>query len=559
MSYVSILKNLPEILSQPTGIAAIASVGIHGAIALIVPLVPVDSTKTKESASSKTVGVMELSEADQKRLPEIPGSSQIFPQSPVQLQQSQLPQLSGGGQTSLSAFPPPPPAPNPSQMMLEPIPSSPTNYRLSALPKQQSVPTYSKKDLGLDTSDFNARNKFSTSIARFNNKDIAFGQSKPLVRSGLPVFPNGKLPDGLPTSSTPLPINATPGTSGDTTTTAQTIPTGDNASGGYQNGQLLARVGTTTQQGQLGNTPNLSNGSPASGTEKAIAQIKSYEELRKTTQQQYPNAVEKSVIRDTITTDKSDAQGLVLGRLVVGPDGVIDIKFEDSSNRALQVKAQEYFKANPPKRDQQVAHYPFSLEFKNNSNNASGDTQKPASTTILQPLSTPAVNNNQPGTNPKPLLNLPVNNNQPAPIPGTNPKPLLNLPVNNNQPGTNPKPLLNLPVNNNQPAPTPGTNPKPLLNLPLNNNQPAPGTTGKPLSNSLINRIKPAPTVTATPFSNPVVNTIKPVATPAATVKPSPAPENNTNQPTPTVESGKKLIQQLRQLREKRETPSQDK
>jgi hypothetical protein len=506
MSYVSLLKNLPEILSQPTGIAAIASVGIHGAIALIVPLVPVDSTKTTESASAKTVGVMELSEADQKRLPETPGSSPIFPQSPVQLQQSQLPQLPGGGQTTLSAFPPPPPAPNPSQMMLEPIPSSPTNYRVSPLPKQQSLRTYSKKDLGLDTSDLNTRNKFSTSIARFNNKGIAFGQSKPLTRSGLPVFPNGKPLDGLPISSAPLPVEATPGTPGDTTTNAQTTPTANNASGGSQNGQLLAGLGSTTPQGQLGNTPNISNGLPGSGTEKAIAQIKSYEELRKTIQQQYPNAVEKSVIRDTVTTDKSDVQGLVLGRLVVGPDGVMDIKFEDSSNRALQVKAQEYFKANLPKRDQQVAHYPFSLEFKNNSNNASGDSQKPASTTILKPLSTPAVNNNQP-----------------APAPGMNLKPLLNPPVNNNQP------------------------------------TPAPETTGKPSSNSLINRIKLAPTVTATPFSNPAVNTIKPVATPAATVKPSPVPENNTNQPTPTVESGKKLLQQLRELRQERETPSQDK
>ncbi|MBD2356373.1 hypothetical protein H6G41_17370 [Tolypothrix sp. FACHB-123] len=553
MSYVSLLKNLPEILSQPTGIAAIASVGIHGAIALIVPLVPVDSNKTKESASSKTVGVMELSQADQQRLPEIPGSSPILPQSPVQLQQSQIPQMNLGGQTNLSAFPPPPPAPNPSQMMLEPIPASPTNYGISALPKQQPLRTYSKKDLGLDTSDLNTRSKFSSSIARFSNKDIAFGQSKPLVRSGLPVFPAGKLPDGLPTSPGPLPVDATPVTPGNTTTTTtQATPTGVNAASGSQDGQVLARINTTTPAGnnlpiatpiQQGTTPNLFN-SPGSGTQKAIAQIKSYEELRKTIQQQYPNAVEKSVIRDTITTDKSDVAGLVLGRLVVGPEGVIDIKFEDSSNRTLQVKAQEYFKANPPKRDAQIAHYPFSLEFKNNSNNAAEDNQKPASAT-LAPLLTPTVNNN---------------NNQPAPATGTSPKPVLNLPINNNQPapatGTSPKPVLNLPINNNQPAPATGTSPKPVLNLPVNNNQsvPAPDNTGKPLSNSLINRIKPvpAPRVTVSPSPNPLVNTIKPVATPAATTQPSPTPENN-NQPNQTVESGKKLIQQLRELREERQ------
>lgn len=531
MSYVSLLRNLPEVLSQPTGIAAIASVGIHGAIALIVPLVPVDSNKTKEVASSKPVGMMELSQADQQRLPEIPGTSTTLPPSPVQLQQSQIPQLNFGGQTNLSALPPAPPAPNPSQMMLEPIPSSPTNYRISPLPKQQPIRTYSKKDLGLDTSDFNARNKFSSSIARYSsNKDIAFGQSKPLVRSGLPVFPAGKLPDGLPTSPAPLPINSMPGTPGDTintANTAQNTPTGNNTASGSQNGQLLAGINTNTPSGNNLSpaTTGVGSNTSTSTTEKAIAQIKSYEDLRKAIQQQYPNAVEKTVIRDTITTDKSEVEGLVLGRLVVGPEGVLDIKFEDSSNRALQIKAQEYFKANPPKRDQQIAHYPFSLEFKNSNNTASGNTQQPASADTIKPISTPAVNNNQP-------------------VPAS---------------GTSPKPVLNLPVNNNQPVPASGTSPKPVLNLPFKNNQPtpAPETTGKPLSNSLINRIKPvaAPTVTVSPFPN-VVNTIKPVATPAATVKPSPVTENNTSQPTPTVEPGKKLIQQLRQLREERETSS---
>ncbi|WP_257236176.1 hypothetical protein [Nostoc sp. 'Peltigera malacea cyanobiont' DB3992] len=70
MSYVSLLKNIPEILSQPIGIAAIASLGIHGAIAMIVPLMPMESNKPKETASSKTVGLLELSQADQNRLPQ---------------------------------------------------------------------------------------------------------------------------------------------------------------------------------------------------------------------------------------------------------------------------------------------------------------------------------------------------------------------------------------------------------------------------------------------------------------------------------------------------------
>ena len=59
MSYVSLLKNIPEIFSQPTGIAAIASLGIHGAIALIVPLMPVNSGQSSKTDSPKAVGLME--------------------------------------------------------------------------------------------------------------------------------------------------------------------------------------------------------------------------------------------------------------------------------------------------------------------------------------------------------------------------------------------------------------------------------------------------------------------------------------------------------------------
>ena len=51
MSYVSVLKSIPEILGQPTGIAAIASLGIHGAIALIVPLMPIDSNHNQTTVS----------------------------------------------------------------------------------------------------------------------------------------------------------------------------------------------------------------------------------------------------------------------------------------------------------------------------------------------------------------------------------------------------------------------------------------------------------------------------------------------------------------------------
>jgi hypothetical protein len=550
MSYVSLLKNLPEILSQPTGIAAIASLGIHGAIALIVPLVPVDSNKTKESASSKTVGVMELSQADQSRLPQIPGSTPITPKYPVQLEQSQIPQMNLGAQTSLPALPPPP-APSPSQLVLPPIPSSSNNYGIASLPKQQPLRTYSQRDLRFDTSGFNASGKFTTPPApRFNNRAIALGDAKPLPISKLPVLPEGKLPDGLPTAPGPLAVDATPALPGNVNTTAQTTQPGDTASQVSQNEQLIARINTTPQtgdnlaiakealpQGNLGTTPNLSNELPAQGTERAIAQINSYEKLRKTVQQQYPNAIEKSVIRDTITTDKPEMAGLVLGRLVVDPDGkVLDIKFEEqSATPALQVKAREYFNQHPLKGDSQIAHHPFSLEIKNN-NNAAAAPQKPAPTSA----------------NLQQLLNQAVNRNQPTPVPAASVKPLSLPAVNSKQPApaATVKPLSLPAVNSNQPAPA---DVKPLSLPAVNSNQPAPTASVKPLSLPAVNKNQtlPAPAATSQPLTAPV-------PTPATTVKPLAAPDTNTSQPTSTVESGKKLIRQLRDLRQERQTPNQD-
>ncbi|BAZ00675.1 hypothetical protein NIES37_46700 [Tolypothrix tenuis PCC 7101] len=567
MSYVSLLKNLPEILGQPTGIAAIASVGIHGAIALIVPLVPVDSNKPKETASSKTVGVMELSQADQSRLPQIPGQTPINPQSPVLLSQSPVTPLNLDSQSSLPPLPPPP---SPSQFVMPPIPSSAGNYSIAALPKRQPLRNYSQSNFRFDTSGFNGNNKFA-SVPRFNNRDITLGEAKPLPVSRLPVLPEGRLPDGLPNSPAPLPVDANPTPIADVAANPQPS---SNPSQSGDNQQLIAAIGNTPKagdnlqiseqgipQGQLGSTPNLSNQAPTPGTELAIAQIKSYESLRAAVQKQYPNAVEKTVIRDTVTTDKADVQGIILGRLVVDPDGkVLDIQFEGQSvTPALRVEAMEYFKTNPPKGDRQIAHYPFSLEFKNNSNTAAGDNQKPAtgSAATVKPLNLPLVNNSQPtpatGTTVQPL-NLPaVNNNQPTSAPGS---------------ATTVKPL-NLPdVNSNQLKPIPVTNTKPLTLPRVNNNQqtPAPATNVKPSSNSLINKLQSAPGATVKPLAAPVptpATNIKPLAapvpTPAATTQPLAAPATNNNQPTATVESGKKLVQQLRELRQERETSDQGK
>ncbi len=118
MSYASFLKNVPEILSQPTGIAAIASLGIHGAIAFILPLMPVESSKTTKEATTQnksSVGLSELSSNEQSRIPQKlpttqPGIQSQLPPLPTQIaglpSQQQLPPTITGAPTVLPPTPP---------------------------------------------------------------------------------------------------------------------------------------------------------------------------------------------------------------------------------------------------------------------------------------------------------------------------------------------------------------------------------------------------------------------------------------------------------------------
>lgn len=95
MSYAS-LVNIPEkILGSSTSLAAIASLGVHGLLLAILPVLTFES-KSLESTSQRTVGLTELTPAELSRLPQVATSDIILP--PFATQQSALP-----------ALPPPPP------------------------------------------------------------------------------------------------------------------------------------------------------------------------------------------------------------------------------------------------------------------------------------------------------------------------------------------------------------------------------------------------------------------------------------------------------------------
>ncbi|QKQ76066.1 hypothetical protein [Nostoc sp. TCL240-02] len=503
MSYVSLFKNIPELLSQPIGIAAIASLGIHGAIAMIVPLMPMDSSKPKDTASSKSVGLLELSQADQSRLPESTpkiGLQQLPPIAP----------LSASNFSTQTGLPPLAAPPSGSQLVLPPLPPSSNNYRVSSLPTRQSLRMIPSDNLRFDASKFdnskfNSSPKFTPSVPRVNVTDTKFEASKPLNVNRLPVLQSQQIPnDILQNAQSQNLSNTNPITPVQGNIAPQITQQVNNVSKPMAQNQLInslkqaPRAGDslTLIRGTTPQAPDLSR----KGTELAIAQLDSYANLRKEVQQQYPNAEQKPVIRQTLPTDKPNLQGSVLGVLVVDPDGkVLDIKFQDKLvSPELQLKAREYFNKQSPKGDKQVSSYPFNLRFQNSTSNSTGTT----------PLSTPGINNNQL-----------------TPIPAATSKPFPDLRIRNNQSAPSStgifKPLTAPGVNGNQPVLTPAATPKPLSELQIRNN--------------------------LTPSS--ATNTSEPLVLPRV----------NKIQATPSTESDKKLVERLREVKENRDKSNPEK
>jgi hypothetical protein len=420
MSYVSLLKNIPEIVSQPTGIAAIASLGLHGAIALMVPLMPVDSSKSQNSNSSETVGLMELSPSDQSRLPQTPVTSQVpIPQPQLPLQQ-QLPPANLGNPSTV--LPPIDPALS-GQGALPSVPRSAANYTLSSLSQRQYLQRFSRNNFQADISDLQLKSTFSPSTSSIvAPPSPTIRETQPLDINRLPqVQTNNTIPVEPLKNPSPEPIDIGSTTTPQNVSQLPTVPVGENNFRISQNNSSVTAYAqpTAVPGSSTSPTPDLPT-SPQNTTqpsteltkkETIIARLNSYNNLRRQIQQEYPKASEKAVIRETIATEKPGQEGLVLGRLVVDGDGkVLDIKFqEDSGSPELKLKARQFFSANPPKGDKETtSSYPFQLRFQNSrtitpSTPATPEKESPAK---------PETNNQPEGsatTTLKPASNSPEN------------------------------------------------------------------------------------------------------------------------------------------------------
>ncbi|WP_088242218.1 hypothetical protein [Calothrix rhizosoleniae] len=377
MSYVSVFKNIPDFLSQPTGIAAIASIGIHGAIAFILPLMPVESNKPKTVGTSKAVGLVELSQAEQQRLPK----TAVAPKVALQ-PQIPLPNIN----STLPNQPPLPPIPsNPS--ILQPLPQSTSVYPTYSLPKRQSFRLSPSTRFNTGRSAYkpytSAYKPYTSAYKPYTSRKTAVNYRN---SRKLPIVDPAKSIPGVNTNQNP-PSNQSQkrvtNNAGNQQLVArvqQVFQSGDNysiaATGKFQEYQPKSPASTTQSP------------SPSPSSNQAIAALNSYQALRQSVQQKYPGVEEKRVIRRVIPTENVALQGKVTGTLVVDAERkVVDVVFPSNSSisPAQKVAIRKYFLKNPPPGSKNLASYPFSLSFQKNESNVAVDNQ-------IKPGATPAKN-----------------------------------------------------------------------------------------------------------------------------------------------------------------------
>lgn len=560
MSYVSLLKSIPEFLSQPTGIAALASIGIHGAIAFLLPLVPVDSKPKQQVASSKTIGLVEFNQAEQNRLPQS--------RTPQQLALQPVP--------SLPQVPPPPsglalqqqplaplPQASSTQLTLPPIPKSSTNLSIASLPKGQSLRIIPQRNFQVNpiNSSINTREVPPPPPLPQVHEQVALGPSQPLPSSNLQELRTAKTPVELPSSNSPVqPVSTTVDLPASTVRTTagspsrlpqlqagnipadlRSVPSSPpvntvTTATEYQNPnppirypqtrQLVAPLGAVPQardqlalagasslRSQLQSNPNIPQ-LPSLPKESAMPKTISFGEQFAQVKQQYPNIETKLPISGTINT-KAGQEGRVDGALVVNSDGKVEsVQFLDNSvssdkRTAARDYLRQYFQSNPTQATGKPKYYPFSLSFRTNSG---------SSDVLKQTLSHQSYGNSFNQRDPR---------NRPLPQVGTSTQAGdTSHSINQNQASSEQQQRL-------------------IQKLRLSHKEIQPN---HQQSASVSTRVRPSQKNEQSLQQRPLTQN-----SPQANTQSTSQPQISANQTSTSVESGQKLIHRLRQLRENRQ------
>ncbi|MGJ5674637.1 MAG: hypothetical protein ACR9NN_13645 [Nostochopsis sp.] len=478
MSYVSVFKSIPEIISQPTGIAVLVSVGIHGVIALFLPWMQME-TQPKQTKSPKTgVGLVELNQADQSRLPQTTTSAlPKQPGIPFPLQ-GKLPKT---GQVPLKAQVPPFPNFGPkstslstqqtTNSLVEPplnsIPVSPNRVSILPLPRRSQLQIEQKQN-------------YTTTVPRVDDRKVArlqdeidLGKPQPLTSSvntsnsqyptNLPDLQAASMPTNLPSTPTSVSSNnsSTPNSSTPNSSTSSGSPNQEFpvATGTPQPESNLAIAGTNlpkwqSQQSTTPQTPNLpSTPTTSQVTAQQIAKINSLNDQLRKIRDQYPNIETKKLISETISGQRSQ-EGKIEGGLVYIDGKVESIEFLDNSaSSTLKVAAREYFREyfqkNPVQANGKPQYYPFRLSFLPN-NNIAPAAATPSNLPTLAPQKLPVLQTPKAQSSPSEQEDL---KQRLRSLPQNQPSPQQQEPIQSVQMGTNqaqPLPKLSQPeVNNN--------------------------------------------------------------------------------------------------------------
>ena len=110
MSYSSLIQSVPEAWRSSTGLAALASLGIHGLLLVSLPFISLNSP---DDQLQQTVGIVALTPEEQSRLPQVVPQGVTQTTIPPTTVQSDLPPLPPSGQAVQSEILPPlPPTPS---------------------------------------------------------------------------------------------------------------------------------------------------------------------------------------------------------------------------------------------------------------------------------------------------------------------------------------------------------------------------------------------------------------------------------------------------------------
>ncbi|HEY9744194.1 MAG TPA: TonB family protein, partial [Coleofasciculaceae cyanobacterium] len=206
-SFPNFIKTVPQKLFQPTSIAVIASVGIHGLVGVALPYLPLSSQD--KSKLGRSVRLTQLTPSEQSRLPV------VSPPTSPPLSLTQLPQLSSLPPSLSSPFPPPPSKGKDSSLYkfppLTPLPPL-GEFSLPSLPpspqRQANIGNLSISDSPVRLPPLSNPQPvaLSTPLPRLSTPLPPLSTSLPPLSTSLPPY----LSTPLPPLSTPLPPLSTP-------------------------------------------------------------------------------------------------------------------------------------------------------------------------------------------------------------------------------------------------------------------------------------------------------------------------------------------------------------